>query len=499
MRWAGWVLTSLLLTSAAACASLAGLSTGHDAGSGSDAASDAPAPDSSDSASSDSAIFDAVPPDADANVISDAGCDGPVPDPTALSDAIHIALGNGFACAVRTGGTVVCWGQFYRGQLGFIPEGGVGVQGADYVTTPTAVAGLSGITSIAAGDSHACAIDEASHVYCWGYNSDGQLGNRQVSVSKGTNYVGNGMQVIDWNPQPAIVQSKTGGMLERAVAVACGLDHSCVFVQGGVAACWGNNDHGQLGEPGGSGMFETAAVPSSISLGGAVSVSAGLSCSCAVVQGTPSTVQCTGSNASGQIGGTPPDSGVVVTMPLPPNAQTPQAVTSSFYNSPHTVVLDTGGKAFGAGDNSGGALGAFSSTQPAAIPGLSNGNVVQVATSPSHTCAMLADGTLQCIGENNWGELGRGFTSVGMTQNNPDYVETPAAAGAPDLDASDGTHLTGVAEVAIGLEVSCAIVRNACRTDGTVYCWGANFVGQLGNGTQSPSKPHDRPTAVHAP
>lgn len=428
----------------------------------------------------------------------DAPCVGPDPDPAFLSAATHITVGNGFACAIRAAGDVVCWGQSYRGQFGVTPDGGLGDPNVNRSPKPVLVAGVANMTAIAAGDSHVCGIDANAHVWCWGWNSQGQLGNGTVSPGRGTRST-NGHEIIDWDPSPALVQSKSGGLLERAIAISSGLNHSCAIVQGGVVACWGDNRFGQLGEPGGvdasvsQDLIEVQAVPSSLARGGAISVAAGNGCSCAAIDGNPSNVLCAGSNANNQLGGPyQVDAGPPVELSLPPNAAKPSAVVASFYLSSHLAVLDSAGNVFGSGDNSGGALGAFSSTLPAAVPGLSSANVKAVATGPTHTCAILTDGSLQCIGKNQSGELGRGFRST--SENNPDYVEGPSPPG--EIDASDGSRLGDVTEVSVGYSQTCAIVKNACRADGTVHCWGFNVVGELGDGTFT-SRP--RPVRVLAP
>jgi alpha-tubulin suppressor-like RCC1 family protein len=409
----------------------------------------------------------------------DAACDAPPLDTTLLGDVGHIAVGNGFACAIRSDQTVVCWGQFYRGQLGFPPDSGD--PNISHSVRPLHVRGPTGVQQISAGDSHACAVDSAGHVWCWGFDNSGQLGSGEVVADGGA---------PDADPTPVLVHVK-GGLLERVVATSSGLFHSCALVQGGLVACWGDNQAGELGIPSDEAPFSTNAVLSSIGGGGgALSVAAGNLCSCAVIGGTPGTVACAGSNAANQLGADPADSGVAVTPPLPPSAQKPAGVVSSFYFSPHTLVLDSAGNVFGTGDNSGGALGAFSSTTFKAIPGLSNGDVSAIATGPTHTCAVMRDSTLQCLGHNALGELGRGYPSSGS--DNPDYVLAPG----PALDAGDGTRLSGVIEVSVGWEQSCALVKNACRSDGTVYCWGWNGVGQLGDGT---TINRARPTPVIAP
>ncbi len=85
---------------------------------------------------------------------------------------------------------------------------------------------------------------------------------------------------------------------------------------------------------------------------------------------------------------------------------------------------------------------------------------VEIAAGGSHTCARFTDGTVACWGRNADGEIGDGAGSGDRTT--PSAVKLPAAA----------THL------ALGDGHSCARVTN-----GDVYCWGANDVGQLGDET----------------
>jgi alpha-tubulin suppressor-like RCC1 family protein len=86
---------------------------------------------------------------------------------------------------------------------------------------------------------------------------------------------------------------------------------------------------------------------------------------------------------------------------------------------------------------------------------------ISVSAGENHTCAVRADATLWCWGANFLGQLGTG----GTTGNDvPQQVTSPAA--------------DGWASVSAGGQDTCAV-----RADGTLWCWGANINGALGLGT----------------
>ena len=92
----------------------------------------------------------------------------------------------------------------------------------------------------------------------------------------------------------------------------------------------------------------------------------------------------------------------------------------------------------------------------AAIPNL---NAVRISAGVSHTCALLAGGSIRCWGTNVFGQLGNGSTAAN--------VPTPTAV----------TGISNATAVSAGFDFSCAVLA-----DQTARCWGSNDLGKLGIG-----------------
>jgi alpha-tubulin suppressor-like RCC1 family protein len=131
-----------------------------------------------------------------------------------------VALGNRHGCLVKQDNTLWCWGSNTNGQLGI---GAI----TPPKTTPVQVTNLPGtITALSAGRDFTCAAVDNGTLFCWGRNTNGQLGD------------GTKNDILS----PNIVFA--GGFVNR---VSCGREHTCAVRSGGIV-CWGLNAWGNLGD-----------------------------------------------------------------------------------------------------------------------------------------------------------------------------------------------------------------------------------------------------------
>jgi len=140
------------------------------------------------------------------------------------------------------------------------------------------------------------------------------------------------------------------------------------------------------------------------------------------------------------------------------------AVSSGGWDAPyaaHTLVLRSDGRVVAGGNNAYGQLGDNSGQNQTNFVLVSNlTNAVAVAAGGYHSLALKADGTVWAWGTNNYGQVGNGTTTA--------IFKTPTQV----------TNLAGVVSIAAGLYHGLAL-----KTNGTVWAWGANGGGQIGNGT----------------
>lgn len=141
-----------------------------------------------------------------------------------VTDLTKIALGDGHACGITRAGALRCSGTNFYGELG-VPE-------FKFNSSDRAIVAFkSGVTDVAVGSRHVCAVVRGS-VYCWGGNNHGQLGNGMMSE-----------QEVVRTP------TKVAGLPGPAAAVYLDDSTSCAIIEKSNALyCWGDGSHGKLGE-----------------------------------------------------------------------------------------------------------------------------------------------------------------------------------------------------------------------------------------------------------
>ncbi|MEM7128643.1 MAG: Ig-like domain-containing protein [Chloroflexota bacterium] len=440
------------------------------------------------------------------------------------SGVIAITVGGGHACALTTGGGVKCWGYNRYGGLGdgstvdsLIPVdvsglstgvssisaggartcallnsgsvkcwgynryGGIGDGSTIDKLTPVDVLGINeDVTAIAVGGSHVCALTTAGGVKCWGYNYYGQLGD-DTWTTRAT---------------PVDVTGLSSGM----IAITAGGNHTCALSQyNGIVKCWGGT---------GSGSRWSVSTPMNTAYFNR-HVSAGSSHTCSLSYW--GTVRCWGANYSGQLG----TFGYIENSPTSVNVLTPHAYSALAVGTSHTCGLTTLGYVKCWGNNYNGQLGnnSFTSSEtPKSVIGLYS-NIISISAGEKYSCALTSGGGVKCWGtqkrSNGWFRPGSrlpqdisgltdGVVAITSGKNHTCALTTEGRVKCwgqpgPKLGSSsyssytlsrpvDVGELSSVIAIAAGGYHTCALTNS-----GGVKCWGSNYSGQLGNGTNKGS------------
>ncbi len=348
--------------------------------------------------------------------------------PAGLTSVVHVAAGGYHTIALKSDGTVVCWGYNGNGQC----------------TVPF---GLTGVTQVAAGEQHTVALMSDGSVVCWGFNDYGQctvpLGlTNVVQVAAGalhTVALKSDGSIVCWGYNGNGACTVPDGLTDVA-GIAAGSFHSVALTSDGSVVCWGFNSYGQCTVPAG--------------LTSVVQVTAGYYHT--VAQKSDGSVVCWGSNPQGQC-----------TVPAGLTGVA-QAAAGGFHN----IALKSDGSVVGWGYNSYGQC-----DPPVAI-----NDIAQLSVGESHSAAVDRDGRIICWGRNDWGQCDVPVNVTGATQVAAGAIHTAALK-------SDGTvvcwgyndygqctvpfGLTGVTQVAAG-----ALHNVALTANGSVVCWGYNAHGQ---------------------
>lgn len=281
-----------------------------------------------------------------------------------------ISAGGGHNCALTSVGGVKCWGGNRLGQLG------------DGTTEdrmrPVDVVGLDrGVTAIAAGNRHTCALTSAGGVKCWGANDNGSSGSRP----------------------PDVVPVDVEGLTSGVTAISAGAFHTCALTSQGGVKCWGSGTWGELG----NGTTRSSSTPVDV-VGldrGVTAIAAGYARTCALT--SVGGVKCWGWGPVGD-GTTEARQTPVDVVGLD------RGVTAIAAGGSNACALTSRGAVLCWGANYYGQLGDGTGEDrltPVKVAGLNHG-VTAIAAGFYNTCAIQKRGGVQCWGDNFMGQVGSG-------------------------------------------------------------------------------------------
>ncbi len=304
-------------------------------------------------------------------------------------------------------------------------------------------------SSIGAGEFHSLAVTPDGNLWAWGWNSDGELGDGTTTD-----------QVVPADVVPNVT-SCFGQAVSNAVAVASG-GEEFIVVADATGTVWtaGGNDDGQLGRGEAGASIDELSIAPVAGISNMVSVAAGYLHTLALR--SDGTVWAWGDDESGQLG----DNGLATASscqctnsPVQSQGLTNVVVVAIAAGFEHSAALDQDGNVWTWGANDSGQLG-NGGTNPTNVPVMLTtiSNVIAIAAGSLHTIALASNKTVWTWGDNSGTQLGRDIGTL-------TYDPLPGRV----------TTLSNVVAIAGGQLFSVAVVSN-----GQVYAWGDNSLGQLG-------------------
>lgn len=292
--------------------------------------------------------------------------------------AFHGEGGNRNMCGIKSG-KLYCWGSDVDGGVG---DGG-GVGGVQ--PTPIEVPGFTDWESVSADTNTACGVRTNGRAYCWGNNSNGQ--------------VGNGDQIDQISPIEISGATPDWDMVVTGAFTSCG-------IRAGAAYCWGSDANGQLGNGAPVGNVLT---PGLVTNGWTdwTTLAKRSQTTCGIANGNRA--YCWGVGNVGQMG----DLGTTLNNPAPVEVDG----AGSFTNWEKIAVGDDhacgirGGRLFCWGNNNHGELGVnptvAQSLMPVEVDG-AHADWKEISVNADTTCGIRNDGKFYCWGLNDDNQLGNG-------------------------------------------------------------------------------------------
>ena len=317
--------------------------------------------------------------------------------------ATTLVAGGSHNCVLNPSSEIKCWGDNRFGQLGFSdPDWGplTSIDMGDdlpyvYLDNGEKLTAVK----LALGERHTCALSGDGHVYCFGANNSGQLGNGTLD------HIGDDEAV---SSTPVLLPT-------TAIDISAGAFHTCAVLLDNQTTCWGNGFYGQLGDDNNLPIVATASTSitwSPPTLGTVAQMSSGGFFNCLYFSNN--FIKCFGFNSNGELGlgdnnhrgDSAGEMSLLENVTIPGTGVSRKIVTGIY----HTCIL-TGQTPYCFGDNGFGQLGQnsttdhnLSSTSSAPI-GLS-GTVLDIDAGYYHSCVLLDTKSVKCWGYNSSGQLG---------------------------------------------------------------------------------------------
>jgi len=368
----------------------------------------------------------------------------------------QISASNTNVCAITSNDRAYCWGGNGNGQIGD------GTSGTNRLL-PTAISQGDMpdliVKQISSRSNRTCAIGSDDRVYCWGLNTNGEVGNNTSGA--------------DRLVPTAVSQGARPDLTAKQVTV--GNNHTCVIASNDQVYCWGQNPDGRIGD---NTTGVTRLVPVAVSQGVRPDlivkhVYASPYHTCVIASNDRA--YCWGPNTNGEIGDNTSGSDRLVPTAVSQGARPNLTVKQISAGSSQTCAIASNDQAYCWGGNGSGQIGDNTSGTNRLVPtAVSQGArpnliVKQISVGTSQTCAIASNDQVYCWGSNGRGQIGDGTTGTNR------LVPTAVLQGArPNLI---------VKQIVLRQELSCAIAG-----DNQIYCWGRNDSGQFGiNSNTGPS------------